>query len=193
MLTGVILAGTIAAQPGEERLSENLETLLKAHVQRMNRLCTEIIISTNEPKPFLLLFGSSVRIVTDYFPHRGPLAGVHASLSLARNEAAWIVDGRLPAVSAPLASYLLKEMIKGGWEAVLPVLNGRIRYFHSVYRKHVSERAAQLLREHRGDMPAFVQRLRYATAAEEALRKKGIKPDVLNRIGGSPAQVYSSG
>jgi molybdopterin-guanine dinucleotide biosynthesis protein A len=193
MLTGVILAGSVAAEPGGQRLSDELETLMKTHVQRMSKVCSEIIISTNNPKPFLLLFGSRVRIVTDYFPHQGPLAGLHASLSLARNAAAWVVDGQLSAVSVRTASLLLREMAAGNWEAALPVLNGRIQYFHGVYRKDVSDRAAQLLCEQRGDMDAFVQRLHVATVTEDTLRRKGVKPDTLNRIGASRSQVGCPG
>lgn len=181
MLTGVILAGK-GAVTGEGGLTKHSEQLIKEHVSRMRKLCSEIIISTNEPRPYLLLFGDQVRIVTDFFRQQGPLAGLHASLSLAKNEAVWVADGELPIVSTRVATLLWEELLSGEWDAVLPMLHERVQLFHGIYRKGCSEKAYRLLQDNMNYPKSFLRQLNYTTLTEEYFRKRGVRADHLQKL-----------
>lgn len=147
MLTGVILAGGDHQRMGGENkalLPIYDELLIQRQIREMESICDEIIIVTNEPKPFLRTVDVSVRIITDFIRDKGPLGGLHAGLSLAEHEEAWVVGCDMPSISAQAARFMQQFKNEFQLEAVVPRIGGRLEMLHSIYNTSVAN-AAQLL------------------------------------------------
>ena len=109
MLTGIILAGGDHKRMGGEEQSTSTYLWRATHttqIREMESICDEIIIVTNEPKPFLRVVDVSVRIITDFVSGKGPLGGLHAGLSLAEHDEAWVVGCDMPSISAQAARFM---------------------------------------------------------------------------------------
>ena len=123
MLTGVILAGGANRRmKGESKalLPFGGQPLVVRQVDRMRILCDEVIVVTNDPRPYLPILDRSVRIITDFFAGHGPLGGMHAALSLAKHTSVWVVGCDMPFVSSKAAE-LLWNRKRDGFEAVVPL------------------------------------------------------------------------
>lgn len=137
-LSGVILAGGKSRRMGGSHkalLPFPREILIHRQIRLMNRVCSEIILVTNEPKTFLPHVGSDVRIITDYYAGKGPLAGVHAALSLADRRNVWLVGCDMPFLSPEAARLMLELKIAGDRDAVVPSFEDRLQPLHGIYDK----------------------------------------------------------
>lgn len=148
MLTGVILAGGDHQRMGGENkalLPIYDELLIQRQIREMESICDEIIIVTNEPKPFLRVVDVSVRIITDFIRGKGPMGGLHAGLSLAEHEEAWVVGCDMPLVSAQAARFMQQFKDEFKLEAVVPRIGGRLEMLHSIYNTSIANKALSLL------------------------------------------------
>lgn len=156
MLTGVILAGGDHGRMGGENkalLSIYGELLIERQIREMESICDEIIIVTNDPKPFLRVVDASIRIITDFMRGKGPLGGLHAGLSLAEYEEAWVVGCDMPAISAQAAHFMQQFKVEFKLEAVVPRIGGRLEMLHSIYNTSIANKTLSILGsgEHRID------------------------------------------
>ncbi|KRF04205.1 hypothetical protein ASG89_22515 [Paenibacillus sp. Soil766] len=151
MLSGVILAGG-----ANRRMNGELKALLpfggKPLIVRqldcMREICDELIVVTNDPKPYLNKVDRSVRIITDYFTDHGPLGGMHAALSLAKHDSVWVVGCDMPFISIRAAQLLLQRKLDG-FESVIPVVAGELYPLHGIYDRACASHIVPLL--HRGE------------------------------------------
>src|SRR5665647_1174503 len=118
MLTGLILAdGTFKSQLA---LGESL--LLQEQIQLMRHICSEIIVVTQDPKSFYPLLDLSIRLITDFFPGKGPLSCLYAGFSLAQFQDVWVANGDWPLLNVD-AIELLLERKRSGFDAAIPMVN----------------------------------------------------------------------
>lgn len=146
-VTGAILAGGPKSLLGgtlKALLPLQEEAVIVRQVREMRKLCKEVIVVTDTPKPFFDVLDSSVRIITDFFPGRGPLGGMHSALRLARNPLVWIVGSDMPFVSAEEARRLMTGL-SDGVQAVIPIVGERPVPLHGLYDSRCSESVAALL------------------------------------------------
>ncbi|WP_256757407.1 molybdenum cofactor guanylyltransferase [Cohnella sp. WQ 127256] len=138
MLSGVIIAGGKNRRMGGSHkallLFQN-ERLIHRQIRQLKQICDEIILVTNEPKTFLPLIDSDVRIITDYYCDKGPLAGIHAGLSLAQYPDVWLVGCDMPFLSARAAQFMLDLKRQSDNDAVIPYIDGRLHPLHGIYDK----------------------------------------------------------
>lgn len=157
-ITGAILAG--GQHAGDSFRLFQGEPLIDRQIRIMRDLCREIIVVTDDPKPFLLALDSSVRLITDYYPACGPLGGMHAALHLARHPQVWIAGSDMPYLSSEaarrLASYRTVEV-----RSAVPIIGGSPVPLHGVYDKSCAEPAAKLLSEGVTSLEAFLGRIRW--------------------------------
>ncbi|TMV48373.1 molybdenum cofactor guanylyltransferase [Paenibacillus mesophilus] len=148
MLSGVILAGGENRRMGGRHkalLPIGGEKLVQRQIRLMAPVCPEIIVVTNDPELFAPHVGRSVKIVADHFPGKGPLAGMHAALSDAGNEHAWVVGCDMPFLSSDAARHMLDKLQRMELDAVIPRLDGRLHPLHGVYRSACVKQIAELL------------------------------------------------
>ena len=177
MLTGAILAGgENRRMNGEAKalLTFGAEKLIQRQIRQMREICSEMIVVTNRPKLFLPVIDASVRLITDYFPDKGPLGGLHAALNLAKFPNVWAVGCDMPFVSAKAARAML-EWKRNEDDAVVPVCDGDICPLHAIYDKRVAEMIANLLtQERKPDFYSLLSRIRWSEMTESDFLEQGI-------------------
>jgi molybdopterin-guanine dinucleotide biosynthesis protein A len=88
------------------------------------------VLVTNNPDPYHFL---GVKTVKDYFPGKGPLAGIHAGLIASPYEVNVSAACDMPFVSAELAMALIEK--SHHYDAVIPVIGGKQQPLFAVYKK----------------------------------------------------------
>lgn len=129
------------------------------------------------------------RNLPDLRPGEGPLAGIEAGLSEARNRPVFVAAGDLPFLSAGLVGYLLE--IVAGEEAMvaLPRHAGSLHPLCAAYDREVLPEVRAALDTGERAVRAFVEacdRVRYV--GDEELRRFG-DPEVLLMNVNSPADL----
>ncbi|THF76072.1 molybdenum cofactor guanylyltransferase [Cohnella fermenti] len=183
-LSGVILAGGQNRRMGRSPkalLSYRHEKLVHRQIRKLRTVCSEVILVTNEPRLYLPILGSRVRIVTDFYPGQGPLAGIHAALSLARESKAWVVGCDMPFLSPRAALLMDKHKTATAADAVVPCIDGRPHPLHAIYDKNCAERIAIWLETGRLKANEFLESVRCEWITERTFLSEGIDPQfVLN-------------
>ncbi len=103
-LSGIVLAGGTSRRMGRNKAELVLDgkTLLQHQADKLRALGIEDIMLSGVGCPALL----GTRVIPDEFPGTGPLAGLHACLSAARNPACLVLSVDVPLVPAAALSHL---------------------------------------------------------------------------------------
>ncbi|MFK7696532.1 molybdenum cofactor guanylyltransferase [Paenibacillus sp. HJGM_3] len=181
-MTGVILAG------GFDRRMEGQikgllhfgdELLIVRQLRLMKPVCNELIVVTNEPKPYFRLLDTEIRIITDFVPNRGPLGGMYAGLSLARNRDVWIVGCHMPFLSAQAAE-LLQTKKHEGFDAALPWVQGRVYPLHGVYDRSCAEAVWRLLQSGDPAVSRVLKEISWGELRETEFQTEGIESSFID-------------
>lgn len=184
MLTGVILAGGQGKQSeGNSRalLPFCGEILVQRQVRIMKSICREVIIVTSEPKVYLPVLGNSVRIITDYFPEKGLLGGMHAALSLGTSDTFWIVGSDMPFISAQAADLMLAHFNEDA-DVIVPCFNEERHLLHGLYRKRARQAVSSLLEKGEYEMEEFCGSVQVQQADESFFRHERIATHFVTNI-----------
>lgn len=184
MLTGVILAGGANRRmKGESKalLPFGGQPLVVRQVDRMRILCDEVIVVTNDPRPYLPILDRSVRIITDFFAGNGPLGGMHAALSLAKHTSVWVIGCDMPFVSSKAAE-LLWNRKRDGFEAVVPLVAGGRFPLHGIYDRECHSRIVPLLDKGETRVSALLGNLFWSELADRFLQENGADLNFVSSI-----------
>ncbi|WP_058301321.1 molybdenum cofactor guanylyltransferase [Gorillibacterium timonense] len=184
MLTGVILAGDSNRKTGAH--SKALlpfcgEILIQRQVRMLKSACREIIVVTNEPKLYLPILGNSVRIITDYFPGKGQLGGMHAALSLSTSNRLWVVGSDMPFLSAKAAG-LMQSQMEPDTDAVIPRYGSESHMLHGIYHKRCLIHVSAALDKGHYELADLEDNLRVKTVDELFFKGHDIEPHFVTRI-----------
>ncbi|MDD9266775.1 molybdenum cofactor guanylyltransferase [Paenibacillus sp. GCM10023248] len=176
MLTGVILAGG-----ANRRMKGELKALLPfggqplivRQVDRMRTVCDEIIVVTNDPRPYLPILDRSVRIITDFFAGHGTLGGMHAALSLAKHNSVWVVGCDMPFISSQAAE-LMRYRKQDGFEAVIPLVAGKLIPLHGIYDRACTTRIVPLLDRGETTLSALLDHIFWSELADRYFQENGV-------------------
>lgn len=111
----------ISEKPNIERIKDELEPQFQ-----------DMILVTNHQEEYEFL---KIKMVSDIYPGKGPLAGIHAGLKASTNEVNLIVACDMPFVSAGLAEVFVENLRE--YDAVVPIIEGTKHPLFSVYRKKI--------------------------------------------------------
>lgn len=184
MLSGVILAGG-----ANRRMNGELKALLPfggkplivRQIDCMREICDEIIVVTNDPKPYLNKVDRSVRIITDFFMGQGALGGMHAALSLAKNASVWVVGCDMPFISSK-AAQLLWQRKRDGFEAVVPLLADQLHPLHGIYDRVCASRIVPLVQQGETSVSALLKRVFWSELGDRFLLENGIDLNFVSHI-----------
>jgi molybdenum cofactor guanylyltransferase len=174
---GIVLAGGRSLRMGTDkaRLPVYGKSLIRHICDTLETVCGEltVVVPFGESNRYNDVLDRSVRVATDHFPDKGPLAGIHAGLSALPKEAdyAFVTACDMPVFSIGLYERMLTRL--SGWqdgagaqfpEAVL--CPGQP--FHAVYHRSAALTAEQLLLNDQRKLSAFTDQLRCDYVQPEA-------------------------
>jgi molybdenum cofactor guanylyltransferase len=173
----IILSGGKSSRMGTNKalLKINEKTNIERIVAQLKRIFDDIILVTNDPETYGFL---NVRITSDHYPGKGPLAGLHAGLVASRFEKNLIVACDMPFISADLASVLVNHV--ENYDAVIPVINGRKHPLFSVFKKNTITRIEESIGNDDLRMQGFLDYLHVLYMTEKDLTE--YSEDSLGRI-----------
>ena len=100
--------------------------------------CEEILVVGSGVWEQRVLHGLKARTVYDLRPGRaGPLAGIEAGLSAARNDRVFVAAADMPFIPEDLAACLLELVGEEGTKVAVPRYGGRLHPLCAAYRREV--------------------------------------------------------
>ncbi|WP_236286828.1 molybdenum cofactor guanylyltransferase [Paenibacillus allorhizoplanae] len=184
MLSGVILAGG-----ANRRMNGELKALLpfggKPLIVRqldcMREICDELIVVTNDPKPYLNKVDRSIRIITDFFAGHGPLGGMHAAFSLAKHDSIWVVGCDMPFISSRAAQLLMQRKLDG-FEAVVPLVADELHPLHGVYDRTCASHIATLLNRGETKVSTLLNHVFWSDLGDRFFLENGVDLNFVSNI-----------
>ncbi len=162
MLTGIILAGgpnDYVNGRHKSLLPHNDKLLIHHQIKEMSEIVDELIIVTNSPRELLPHVPPNIRIITDFYLHRGVLGGLHAGLSLARSDIAWVIKADNLSPSSDSTVLLIKHLLKHDADIAIPVINNIPSPLQGVYRTDTKIVLTELIQKGASSLTAFLERI----------------------------------
>lgn len=139
---GFLLAGGQSSRMGVDKAFLNFggTTLLDRALGVLQAACGSVTIVGDPAK-----FAGAGRVITDVFPGRGPLGGIHAALVDSRAELNAILAVDMPFVSAELVRFLIAAAEDSSAVVVVPRASAGFQPLCAVYRREFAALAEQAL------------------------------------------------
>jgi molybdenum cofactor guanylyltransferase len=144
----------ISEKPNIERIKDELDKNFE-----------EMILVTNHPEVYGFL---KIKMVSDHYPGKGPLAGVHAGLLATSHEANLVVACDMPFISAGLGAILVENLRE--YDAVVPIIGGTKHPLFAVYRKKIVNEIKSCLENNSLRMIHLLDKLNVLYINEEDLK-----------------------
>lgn len=129
----VVLAGGASRRMGTNKALLRIDdgkTLIERVVSNLAVLSDDLVVVSNTPELYADL---PARHTGDIFPGKGPLAGLHAGLSVAYHPWSFVVACDMPLVDRRLVRYMV--LLSAGHQAVVPRVEGQPEPLHALYSK----------------------------------------------------------
>jgi molybdenum cofactor guanylyltransferase len=177
--TGVILAGGLNTRfYGKEKALLEIAgaRILDRIFDTFKTLFTEIILVTNDPLTYL---GWDAHIVTDIFPKRSALTGIHAGLYYSTYSHVFVSASDTPFLQRALIETILGE-IKPASEVIIPETSAGLEPLCAVYSKKRLPRIENLLSRDIFKIQMLFKDARMVKMPETRLRESD--PDLMSFI-----------
>jgi molybdenum cofactor guanylyltransferase len=128
----IILSGGKSSRMGTNKalLKLNEKTTIERMVDILKIYFDDIILVTNDMEDYQFL---GVKMVSDHYPGKGPLAGFHAGLMASDYDVNFITACDMPFISGELAAALVNMI--DHYDALVPVINGKMQTLCAVFQK----------------------------------------------------------
>jgi molybdopterin-guanine dinucleotide biosynthesis protein A len=143
-------------------LKINEKTNIERIADTLNVSFNDIILVANHPEDYEFL---GLTMVSDHYPDKGPLAGIHAGLLASKFDTNFVVACDMPFVSVDLAELLVKKC--SDYDAVIPVINGVQHPLFAVFHKRVTDVIAQSIEVGRLRMKHLLDTLKVLYVTEK--------------------------
>jgi molybdopterin-guanine dinucleotide biosynthesis protein A len=175
--TGIILAGGLSSRfSGKNKALADVggKPIFAYIYDLFNHLFNEIILVTNDPGPYL---GWNLTIVTDIYPIRSSMTGVHAGLFYASNPHSFVAACDTPFLKKELVTTLL-ECVDRKTDLVLPQTSAGFEPLCAVYSKNCLKPIERCLEEGKLKIQRCLQHVRIKKISEDRLREAD--PDLVS-------------
>lgn len=174
--SAVILAGGRGSRIGQPKATLRLggATLIERTVGELSRAFDDIVVvAAPESEGLELPALRDVTIVRDAAAYQGPVGALARGLRAARHELAFACSCDLPMLRCAVASWLL-SLVDGDstadlrYDAVIPMIEGRLQPLHAAYRQRCAGALDAMLSrgEHRLSAAAGAINARIVSEAE---------------------------
>lgn len=165
--SAVILAGGASSRMQTNKALIELfagQRMIDYVIGKLQPVFDDILVVTNDPH---LYQGVKARVITDWYPRRGPLSGIHAGLMAAAAEKSLVLACDMPFFSLELAQFMLSTI--DNWQAVVPVHNDRLQSLSAVYDRSAAAAAEQLIKEGQSKLRILFERINFQVLTEESI------------------------
>lgn len=154
--TGIVLAGGASRRMGCDKalLAVGGVASIERVALRLREVCNKVLLSLNDPRPYSFL---GLQPVRDIYTGKGPMAGLHACLSVSYTTWNAVAASDMPLVTADIIRALLRiatdgplkpePEVLGGTivqhadaalhDAVIPIMDGKPQPLLAVYHRDV--------------------------------------------------------
>ena len=169
--TGVILSGGLSTRfDGKNKafISVGGIRILDRLYRIFSDLFNEIILVTNDPGQFVKW---DLTIVTDIFPVRSSLTGIHAGLFYMRNSFGFFAACDTPFLNKDLVQVLL-ENIEGNKDIIMPETAAGMEPLCAIYSKRCLNTAEHHIKQNKFKIQQALGKHRWKIISESKLRSK---------------------
>ncbi|MGI6468918.1 MAG: molybdenum cofactor guanylyltransferase [Syntrophomonadaceae bacterium] len=127
-----ILSGGKSSRMGINKALASLNGIkvIEYILARLKPYFDELLIVTNEPE---LYEKYPARVITDIFPRKGPIAGIHAALMNTSRTEIFVLSCDMPFVNTDVINYMMERA--ADYDSVVPVIGGRLQPTAAVYNQ----------------------------------------------------------
>lgn len=166
----IILAGGKSSRMGKNKALLPIGGLTT--IERIKSSVSEdfedILLVANDQKLYQFL---ELPITEDKVKNKGPLAGIQAGLLVAKNNSNVFIACDMPFISAKLAKVLIAR--SEGFDAVVPVINGKRHPLFAVYKKAVLKAIDECFKKDELRIKDLLDRVKVNYITEEDFLSEG--------------------
>ncbi len=186
----VILAGGRNSRMGGRNkafLKVGGETILDRVVKRLRLFFDEIMLVTRAPA---LYQESSVKVIEDIFEDRSSLTGVHAGLTHARSDYAFVIPCDAPFIRPALIRLMLSELdaSPASIDVLVPFHDGRYEPLCAIYSKNCIDPIEDQLKRKDYKIYHFFDQIRLKILSAE--RIKSADPEMRSFFNVNTPEAY---
>lgn len=153
------------------------ETLLSRALKLASAVAERVSIVGEVDK-----FAAFASVVTDVYPDRGPLGGIHAALSATSTEQNLVLAVDLPFVEQRFLEYLIEEAQKSAAVVTVPHAGGGFQPLCAIYRLEFRDLAEEALRNGRNKIDPLFAKINPRIVAEEELVREGFSAEMFRNL-----------
>ena len=135
-VSGIVLAGGMSRRLGRNKALEPLggAPLISRVLARLSEVTDQSVVVVNDARRQAELpLPPDARVAIDMYPGGGSLGGIYTGLRAADGEWGLVVACDMPFLNLKLMERMLS--LRDGYDAVVPVLDGRPEPTHALYSK----------------------------------------------------------
>lgn len=169
LASSIILSGGKGTRFGREKSTVWLldKTLIEWAISSVKELSSEILILAGENNNYPIF--PEVKIFRDVFPGKGPMGGLYSGLKFCKEFWAFVLACDMPFVRPSLLNYFFE--IRGGFDAVLALLNGGLQPFPGLYSKNCLNFLKEEIERNHLKLEKTISALKVRYVKEEEIRK----------------------
>ena len=164
--TAAILAGGKSSRMGFDKqlLMEDDRRILETVIDTLKQEFSDILIVTAKPQ---LYEGMGVRLCSDLYPGKGPLAGVHAALHHARSQYIYLLACDMPVVNLSFIRHMKQKLLKTGMDICASRYNDRLEPFNTFYSRALLGEVVHRLETGNSSLFRFINASRSCVLSQE--------------------------
>ena len=171
-LTAVILAGGMSRRLGRNKALEPFEgePLIQRVIARMGQVGDSVAVIVNEPERVNELdLPEEIASSVDRYPGKGSLGGIATGLLASPTEWSAFCACDMPFVNVRLYRFLAS--LRGGYDAVVPVVDGRPEPTHALYSRVCIGTIEKRIEANDLKISSFFDDVRVNLVPEEEIRR----------------------
>ncbi len=171
-VSGIVLAGGMSRRLGRNKALEpiNGEPLISRVFKRLASVSDQaVVVVNNMERAAALPLPASAKVAVDLYPDGGSLGGIFTGLSAADGGWGLVVACDMPFLNVALFEQML--FLRQGFDAVVPVLDGRPEPTHAVYSKACLGPIERKLKANDLKIAGFFDEVRVRYVPQEAIEK----------------------
>lgn len=174
-----ILSGGNSSRMGINKALARLNgtTIIEYLLAQLTPHFHDITIVTNEPELFRCY---PAQVITDIYARKGPIAGIHAALTRTSANSVFVLSCDMPFVNYRVMKFMLSQV--AGYDAVVPVLAGRLQPTAAVYNQSCMPLLTNCLENSKLKLTRIFEDLNTLYLDEKALDSFGPLPEVFFNI-----------